>query len=164
MINSLWETSSSKPRPSINVPRQTTVRKLANVGIELLQQSTESGNVFGTSSMNDVEVLGRDGRAVNHCSSAAHHDELHPGIREAPKKLANVSVPWTWHLSRLGAKLRSASTLGISFASSDTTESYTACAVRANRAGGLRPRPTPHDRDWRPVSCASSEPCRGRNR
>ena len=48
--------------------------------------------------MNDVEVLGRDRRAVKHCSGAAHYDELHPRIHEASKKLANVSVPWTWHL------------------------------------------------------------------
>jgi hypothetical protein len=32
------------------------------------------------------------------CGLTAHYDELHPSIREASKKLANVSVPWTWHL------------------------------------------------------------------
>ena len=87
---------------------QTTVRKLTNAGIELVQQSLEPGNVLGTSSMNDVEVLGRDRRSVKHSSSAANHDELHPCIREPPEELPDVSVLWTWHLSRPRAKRRSA--------------------------------------------------------
>ncbi len=72
------------------------------VGVELARQSLESGNVFGTSSMNDVEVFSRDRLAAKHRSDSIYNDKLHPYIREAPKRLAKH--PRRLHRLRLASQ------------------------------------------------------------
>jgi len=54
--------------------------------------------------MNDVEVFGSDGRAVEHGGGATYHDELHSGGCQSPEELSDVSLRWTWHLSTPGVK------------------------------------------------------------
>ena len=42
--------------------------------------------------MNDVEVFGSDGRAVEHGGGATYHDELHSRGCQSPEKLSDVSL------------------------------------------------------------------------
>jgi hypothetical protein len=74
------------------------------VSVELVEKILESGYILGCSSMNDVEVFSGDGRAVEHSGCATDHDELYSGGCESPKELSDVSLGWTWHLSRRGVK------------------------------------------------------------
>lgn len=57
--------------------------------------------------MHDVEVFSRDGRTVKHRGGATHDDKLDSRVSQSPKKLSDVSFPWTWHLSRPEVKQRS---------------------------------------------------------
>jgi len=76
------------------------------VGIELIEQILEPGNVLGCTPMNDVEIFGRDGRAMKYSGGGADDDELDSGIHQSPEELSDVSVLWTWHLSGPGVKRR----------------------------------------------------------
>jgi hypothetical protein len=41
--------------------------------------------------VDDVEILGRDRRAMDHGGCAAHHDELHAPLHQHADQLADVS-------------------------------------------------------------------------
>ena len=56
-------------------------RDLADLGVEFIEQAEQARDVFGRSTMNDVQIQGHHHRAVQYGGGATDHDQLDFGFQ-----------------------------------------------------------------------------------